>query len=363
MKEKVELQNVSVKAISESDVNTNRVLLLDIQDKNEGVRKLNEDISPNHKVCQSQLKNKVQAEIVDDVQEAGKNMKVSSSNENKNKNDVPEILSLDSVTENEKKVTELAIDSEVKAGAIETSDVTDETNVTNQVQSGTSNELHLDIICKTAITVTPSQISVAFEAGGETSFTELGGKTNGGRSITDIVDCHEQSVTMETDTSPTHDVIDGTAVCDSDTGHKGNIQNGGATSESVVIPNVANEIEREKNQNVNIENNPDEDVTNKDNEGSKELQRESEVLNETRVDLNVQQNKVADKIEGNEEDDVSLNDMVLCQPLVPQVSEAVRVGVIALVPEDKYTSVVTEESNNEVVSKENQEESDDNVDK
>ena len=342
--EKVEIQNVSVKAPSEGDVSTERMpketllestkiakveikieaenakSLVDIQDKEEGLGELNV-ISFNEKTCESQLENKVKAEKVDDIQEACKSMEEPSSNKNDSKNDVSEILLLDCVTETENEGNELAKQSKVQVDVIKDSDVTNEADVINEVQSDISNEVQSNVICKPAIDTKPSQVSVTFQTGGDGNPISAGRETEGGCPLADVVNLVKQSVTTETCTSPTHnDVIGNTATCETNGESK---ENESTVSESVI--DVANEIQD-------------------------------------------QHSELADEIEDNDEDDMSLNDMVLCQPLVPQVSEAVRVGVIALVPEDNDTSFVTEESNNEVVSEENQEESNmtgsvENVDK
>ena len=304
--EKVELQNLFVKKPSEGDVSTEKMPNETLLESTKVEIKNNIEVENAKLLVDIQHK---KAEIVDDVQEAGKNIKVSSSNENKNKNDVPEILSTDSVTETEREGNELAKQSEIQVDAIKDSDVTNEADVINEVQSDISNEVQSDVICKPAIDTKPSQISVTFQIDGDGNHVEAGNETEGGCTLTEAVNLSKQSVTIETCTSPTNDdVIDDSATCQTNDESKENENT--AASESVKDCNVANEIQD-------------------------------------------QHSKVADEIE----DDMSLNDMVLCQPLVPQVSEAVRVGVIALVPEDNDTSFVTEESNNEVVPEESQEES------
>ena len=310
--EKVELQNLSVKKPSEGGVSTEKMANETLLESTNTKVEIKNKIEAETAKLLVDIQDKNVDEIVDDVQEAGKNMRVSSSNENKNKNDVPEILSTDSVTETEREGNELAKQSEIQVDAIKDTDVTNEADVIKEVQSDISNEVQSNVTCEPAIDTKPSQISVTFQIDNDGNPIEAGNETEGGCTVNDMVNFSKQSVTIETCTSPTNDdVIDDSATCQTNDESKENESS--AASESVKDCNVANEIQG-------------------------------------------QHSRVADEVEDNDEDDVSLNDMVLCQPLVPQVSEAVRVGVIALVPEDNDTCVVTEENNNEVVSEENQEE-------
>ncbi len=74
------------------------------------------------------------------------------------------------------------------------------------------------------------------------------------------------------------------------------------------------------------------------------MQNESEMLKELQGDSNDQHGEVANEVD--DEDEMSWTDMSFSQPLIPQLSEVVRVGVIARVPEDE-TSVAPEASNND----------------
>ena len=96
------------------------------------------------------------------------------------------------------------------------------------------------------------------------------------------------------------------------------------------------EIEQvQKNEEITRESYSHLDSTN-ESQVSNELQSEIEVSNEMQGDSNSQQSEVLD--EDEEDKEMSWIDMSFSQPLVPQLSEVVRVGVIARVPED-YTPV------------------------
>jgi hypothetical protein len=133
-------------------------------------------------------------------------------------------------------------------------------------------------------------------------------------------------------------------------------QDGSAASEPVVDPQVAKEAEGAESQNVTSENQNGQDLKS-ESLVSKEWQSESEISKELHGDSNGQQRQACSFIE-DDDDEMSWVDMSFSQPLVPQFSEVVRVGVIARVPEDETTSVVTEANSNDVASAEDGERSD-----
>ena len=343
-------------------------LLASVQDKaNDGASKAkNEDVLPSENSAEAQLEKEVKADIAGAVQESSKDVEEPTANERVDTN-VPEALPLECVGETEKEANKFAIETENNGDAIK------EFDVINKVQSDVSNNLQLDV--KPVIATKPSQISVTFEMGGETNSDETGHLAEGEDSTTDAVNLPEQSVTTETATSSTYLVNDtlvtcGTDVivndihisldpCGVDTKNESEIftsQDGSAASEPVVDPQVAKEAEGAESQNVTSENQNGQDLKS-ESLVSKEWQSESEISNELHGDSNGQQRQACSFIE-DDDDEMSWVDMSFSQPLVPQLSEVVRVGVIARVPEDETTSVVTEANSNDVASAEDGERSD-----
>ena len=163
-------------------------------------------------------------------------------------------------------------------------------DVINNVKSDVScNKAQSEVISPPIAATTPSQVSVTFEKNGDAN-PEVKDEANCRVNITEA----EQSVTMETATLTNYDII-----------------TSAVTRVADVIPKNDNEFHNSIN--------------------------ESEDPNELLEDSNRKPSEVLD--EDDDDEEMSWIDMSFSQPLVPQLSEVVRVGVIARVPED-YTPLV-----------------------
>ena len=196
--------------------------------------------------------------------------------------------------------------------------VTVEDDVINNVKSDVSNTVQLDDISTLALIATPADVSVTLEMEDNVNL----GEANTGAIITE----GEQSFAMETASLTNYNIITDTTSCDADVIAANDNEFCQFTNQEASIIGKSVVDQAKKNEEITSES-----------QASNELQNNFIVPNELQGNSNSQQSEVPE--------DEELFDILFSQPLVPQLSEVVRVGVVARVPEDDKPVVNNHVSN------------------